>query len=201
MTYSELLTAVASQVHRTDLEAKIPLFVQLAEGVLFRELSISELETSVSGTATETIALPSDFGELNRLEMTYGGLKQTIDYTSPNGIEAMTEATGQPVRYTVQNNAIRLIPAPSGTLTYTLFYTPVVAPLSASNTSNWILANAPDLYLYSVCVEACRYMEDDAGVARYQNFTAVLLDSVRRKDERRKFSSAGAMQIKPRNAI
>lgn len=201
MNYSELQTAVANQVHRTDLTAKLPLFIQLAEGVLFRELSISELETSVTGTATETIALPSDFGELVRLEMTYGGMKQTIDYTSPNGIEAMTEASGQPTRYTVQGDAIRLIPAPSGTLTYTLFYTPVVSALSDSNTTNWILENAPDLYLYSACTEACRYMEDDAGVARYQNFVAVLLDSVRRKDERRKFSSAGAMQIKPRNAV
>lgn len=200
-TYTELQAAIASQMHRTDLTSKLPDFIQLAEKLIFRELSVSELETSTSGTATEFISFPADLGEINRLEITYGGMKSTIDYTSPNGIEALTAAPGVPARYTVQGNQIRLIPAPSGTITYTLYYTPNVTPLSDTNSTNWILENAPDLYLYGACVEAARYLFDDESVGRYRDYVAVLLDSVRRKDERRRLSGAGALQIKPRNAV
>jgi hypothetical protein len=200
-TYTELQAAIASQMHRSDLTSRIPDFIQLAEKLMFRELSVSELETSTSGTATEFIAFPADLGEINRLEITFGGMKSTIDYTSPNGIEGLTEASGVPARYTVQGNQIRLIPAPTGTITYSLYYTPNVTGLSDTNQTNWLLENAPDLYLYAACVEASRFLFDDESVMRYRDYVAVLLDSVRRKDERRRLSGAGALQIKPRNAV
>lgn len=200
-TYSTLQTAIADQIHRTDLTTQIPRFIELAESLIFRELALNELIASATGTATETIAFPADFGSIARLELVSGSVRYTLDYTSPNGIEQLTSSTGMPTRYTMETNEIRLIPAPAGTMTYALFYHPSIDPLSSTNTTNWILTNAPDLYLSASCAEACRYMEDDAGLAKYQQQTGGLLDAVRRKDERRRLSSLGALQIKPRGAV
>ncbi|MEY4756845.1 MAG: hypothetical protein RJA34_1743 [Pseudomonadota bacterium] len=201
-TYAELQTAVADLLHRTDLTAKIPDFIALAEDVFQRELSISEMETVASGTtSSETITLPTGFGSVVRLQITLGGTRYSLDYTSPNGIEALTASTGHPTRYTVEEDAIRMIPAPAGGYSYDLFYTPTFTPLSDSDPTNWVLENAKDLYLYSAMVEACRYCQDDEGVSRYQGYTAALIDSIRRKDERRRLASAGGLQIKPRNAV
>ena len=52
MTYTTLKTAIAENMHRTDLTTKIPDFIALAEAFLFRELNIRDLETSTTGTTT-----------------------------------------------------------------------------------------------------------------------------------------------------
>ncbi len=200
-TYAGLQAAIADQIHRDDLATQIPTFIALGEALVFRELALSELIASVTATATENIALPADFSSVARLEITVGSTRKTLDYTSPNGIESLTQSTDVPSRYTLEENEIRLIPAPTSGITYTLFYHPTISALSDTNTTNWLLTNAPDLYLAASCAEACRYAEDDAGLAKYSQQTGGLIDAVRRKDERRKLSSAGALQIKPRGAV
>jgi len=63
MTYATLQTDVADYLHRDDLTAKMPTFVAQAEAMLFRELNLKNLETSVTGTTTDgLITLPTDFG-------------------------------------------------------------------------------------------------------------------------------------------
>ena len=52
MTYATLQTDVATYLHRNDLTALIPAFVERAEAVLFRELQVKDLATSVAGTTT-----------------------------------------------------------------------------------------------------------------------------------------------------
>lgn len=200
-TYSELQTAIADQIHRDDLTTQIPRFIALGESLIFRELAIAELIASTTATATETITLPTDFSSVARLEITVGSTRQTLDYTAPNGIDGLTQSTGVPSRYTLETNELRLIPAPTSGITYTLFYHPSITALSSTNTTNWLLTNAPDLYLAASCAEACRYAEDDAGLAKYSQHTGALIDAVRRKDDRRKLSSIGALQIKPRGAV
>ena len=66
-TYSELKTAVANFLARSDLTDQIPNFIQLAEARLSRELETRDQEKRATATLTsgdEYIALPTDMREV-----------------------------------------------------------------------------------------------------------------------------------------
>lgn len=196
MNYTELKTAIANYTHRDDLTAKLPTFIQLAEANIFRELSLNEIETSVTATTSgNSITLPSDFGSVSRLIITYQGREVTID--SAINPDVSTTA-GFPASYTLENNVLRLFPAPADAYSYTLFYIPSITGLSDANTTNWLSINAPDLYLYAAALEYARDAKNLGEVQKLEPTVNTLLDSVRRHSERRGIARRGSLQIKPR---
>ncbi len=46
-----------------------------------------------------------------------------------------------------------------------MIYRKVVPALSDANTSNWLLACAPDAYLYGALLESAPYIKDDERIA------------------------------------
>ena len=64
-TYSDLQTAIATWLNRTDLTAYIPDFIALAEERVYRNLRVKAMETALNDTiASGVIAVPSDYIEL-----------------------------------------------------------------------------------------------------------------------------------------
>ena len=184
-TFATLQTDIADYLHRTDLTDKIPGFIALAESAIFRELNIRDIQATDEGTTYDDIVdLPSDFHALVRLTTTVGGVETSMDYAS--------EGQG----YNYAEGGIRVADAGTGT-EYKMYYTPVIRPLSSTYTTNWLLTNAADLYLYASCVEAAKYIRDTEQVGLLSSVVAGLLDSVRRLTVRR-FIPGGSLQIKPR---
>ncbi|MBA3773826.1 MAG: hypothetical protein H0X13_15450 [Ramlibacter sp.] len=199
--YAALQAGVIDWSQRDDLASKVPAFIELAERAMFREVALRATQSSEAGTSSgDTITLPDRLNAIDRVELTAGGVKYTLNYTSPNGIEALTAGTGLPSRYTIQNGAIRLISAPAAGYSYTLFYRPTPAFLSPSLTSNAILANHPDLYLWGSLTELARYIMDNEMEGKFLAAYVSAVASVRAADERLRFPASGGMQIKPRNA-
>lgn len=194
MTYTELQANLASALHRSDLTAQLPGFIALAEALLFRELSVKTLETSVTGvTSGGVIALPTDCATLGRVTVTGSdGLEVPLDYASH-----LSPRSGQPLTYQLQAGALKLDSATDG-YAYALYYTPTLAALSDANTTNWLLTNAPDLYQAAAQLEAARWMKDVEEVQRLTGQLPALLDSVQRLIQRSGQSLRGGMQIKPR---
>ena len=178
MTYSELKSLLADYLHRTDLTAKIPGFIALAESFLFRELSIKELEISVTGTAIDgLIALPADCASVGRVTVSLSGHESAIDYASnPHAYPA-----GEAATYTLESGALRL---DSPAAAYTLYYAPKLIALSDINTSNWLLVNAPDLYLAASQLEGSRYTQNGEQIAILTGVLPSMLDSVQRLTRR-----------------
>lgn len=194
MTYSELKTAIADFLHRTDLTSQLGGFIERAEAALFREINIKDLRVSVSGTTTgEYATLPTDFSEVVRVTCTYSGTEYDLDYGSQPIDYTMTA----PKYYALENNKLRIFGTSTGQA-YTLYYTPKMAALSDSNTSNWLLENASDLYLYASSLEAAKYTRDTALEDRLTNQVAPLIDSIKRYTERKGQPTSGSLQIRPR---
>lgn len=194
MNYSELKAQIADSLHRSDLTAQIPGFIARAEALLFREISVKGLEIAVTGvTSGGSIALPSDCATVGRITTTYGGKESPLDYDP-----APAYNSGLPLTYTLEAGALKLDSATDG-YAYTLYYTPTLAPLSDSNTTNWLLTNAQDLYLMASMVEAARWTEDEALEQRLFASLPAMIDSVRRLIDRTGQPARGGMQIKPRN--
>lgn len=199
-TYAILQTDIAEYFHKTNLTATIPKFISLAESYLFRELNVRELQISVAGT---TIAggygtLPSDFHSVARITVAHGSLTTDLDYMAVPVVSS-TVLT-HPINYSLENNQIRIIGAGAGQA-YTLLYTPKILPLSATVTTNWILANGYDLYLYTSCLEAARNIKDAKEIAALPMLVTNALESLRRFAERRGQPSVGGLRITPRRGI
>jgi hypothetical protein len=54
--------------------------------------------------------------------------------------------------------------------TLTLNYFKKETALSGSNTTNWYITNVPHLLQYACLLEACSFVSDDAGAAKWQKF-------------------------------
>ena len=196
MSYTTLQADIANYFHRTDLTAVIPNFIPLAESFLFRELRVKELQIMVTGTTTDSyVTLPTDFGSVAKLTVTYGGVERSLDYIAQ--AESNVTNFGNPSNYSLDNNKLRIWG--SGTnQAYTLYYVPKISNLGASVSTNWILDNAADLYLYASCVEGAKYLRDDAELQKLTSLLPPIIESVKRYSERRGQPSTGSMQIKVR---
>lgn len=197
--YASLQAAVIDWTHRDDLAARLPLFIQLAEKEIFRDLLLRLTEVAATGTTSgETIPLPAAMASLLRVEVSAYGRRFTLDYTSPNGVEGLTVSPDVPSRYTVENGAIRLLPAPPGPLAYSVFYLPLLTALSDSNTTNWLVLNAPDVYLHGTAKQLATWAEDAEMFAKETPLLQAALDSVQGFNERQRLPASGGLQIKPR---
>lgn len=199
MTYAELQTDAAAYLHRTDLSAKMPGFVALAEASLFRELaSLKPTQTQATGTTSGgLISLPADLSSIDKLTVSYAGTEMELPFRNDPSIYV---AGGDvPDGYLIEGDSIRLLPAAGTGYGYTLYYTPKLVPLSDSVATNWLLTNAPDLYMYAVALEGARYVRNASVVALLGPMVAGLLDSVQRSAERTGQPTRGGLQIRARN--
>jgi hypothetical protein len=194
MNYTELKTEVADYLHRTDLVAKIPTFIALAEASMFRELDVSALESSAAGvTIGEYAALPADFGSMSKITVLENGREVTLDYKAGTLDEVVVTPTG----YTIELNQIRLWGAGTGQA-FTIYYKATLLPLSATVDTNWLLANAFDLYLYASALEGAKYVKDQGEIAVLGQMVSGLMASLKSKEARRSFPTSGSLRITPR---
>lgn len=198
--FNTLVERIIAWSHRADLEDKMQEFIELAEMEIFRELTMRSIEASAAGTTEGgAIPLPDSVSAIERVEIEANGHRYTLNYTSPNGIETLTGSTDRPTRIVVENGEIRLIPAPSGPYAYTVYYIPVLAALTASNPTNWLLVNHADVYLKGVMRQLSMYTKNAADAQFYSQELGIALNSVGRLEERKRFPIAGGLQIKPRS--
>lgn len=189
MTYSELKTNVAGYFNRGDLAGKVAGWIERAESFMFREISPNTIEATATGTTAGTIALPSDFSRLIRLDVDYYGNVTTLDYT--------TQGDG----FVIEGSTIRLVNQPEGSFSYTIYYAPKLAALSDSNTTNWLLDNGYDLYFYATIFEGAKALKNAQEINTVGAFLPAILDSVKGYATRSKIPQSGGLQVKPRRAV
>jgi hypothetical protein len=161
-TYAELKDAVAAYKHRTDLTSQIPdYFIVKAESKLNRRLRLTAQMTTATGSVAATVALPSGFQELISLTVTVGGYTYSLSYKPPGYI---TGDAGNTAFYSIVGTNIKFERVESGA-TYLLTYYAKFSALSAG--SNWLIENAPDVYLDATMLEAATYVGDADGISTF----------------------------------
>lgn len=188
-TYADLQSAAADWLNRADLSAVIPTFVALAEAKFNRELRTRDmLVRSQASSNAEFVAMPSDFLEMYDLELNMSGIaaQQPLAYIGPNEAKTLkaNKILNKPRYFTIIDGAFEIIPAPTTDTALLITYYGRIPALSSTQTTNWLLTKSPDLYLYSVLLEAAPYLKDDARVqlwaaARQQVIDAMSLESER----------------------
>jgi hypothetical protein len=67
-------------------------------------------------------------------------------------------------QYTIAGNSLWLLTYVDGQTKLTLHYYQNIEPLSDSNTSNWLLEDAPNIYLYASLLEAEPFIKNDERI-------------------------------------
>ena len=191
-SYSDLQTAIAGYLARSDLTTQIPDFIRLAETRLRRDLRIRQMLKSVTTStvaADSTIELPSDFLEVRDLVID-GSPPQPLNYSSPSAFtrNARTWQSGKPLDYTVLANDFQLAPIPDSVYSVKMLYSAAPTFLSDTNTSNVFLANTPDALLYGSLLEAAPYLMDDARINTWGTMFDRAMASITRSDEQGQYS-------------
>lgn len=163
--FTELQSTIADFLNRDDLTSIIPAFIELAESQINRDVRHWRMETRSTGDVdSEYSALPSDWIETISLHVNGQGTS-TLNLASREAIanrRAKTEdESGRPRYYAHADGAIELFPTPDQTYEIELLYYSKLDALSASNATNWLLDEAPDVYLYGALIHSAPYLQED----------------------------------------
>ncbi len=170
-SYAGLQAEIGDYLARTDLTAKIPTFISLAEAKFNRNLFVRQMEQRATALVyplsaePEYISLPLDFQSMRRVRLSSVSGKPRLDFRSGVQIDEYRQNTadvgGQPQFFTIFGDEIELCPTPQDSYTIEMIYRKNIPSLSDSNTTNWLLALAPDAYLYGALLESAPYIKDD----------------------------------------
>lgn len=191
-SYAELKAAIQSWNPHSDIPGVVDDLIDLAEARLSRELRCRRMVTSQTGTITGgsgTLSVPSDFLEAVEIRAGSGTGERTlakrpvVDFHE----RGMSQQTGTPEVFVIDGGTIRFGPVPSGDTAYTLRYYQRIPALSASNTSNWLLEDAPDVYLFACLVESERFLRSADGVLAWETVLQQAKQSLVGSDRRGRF--------------
>ena len=164
-TYSELQTAIANWLKRTDLTSRIPEYIQLAEVRINQEIRAKEMKQRATATAKTTTRwneLPDRFLDMHQLELTYSDQIWFPAYVAHDRMKDFRNTTtGQPTHFTTWGLEMAFERVPDEAYTMEMVYYRGVAALSGSNTTNEVLTNYPNVYLYAALIEAAVHIRVD----------------------------------------
>jgi hypothetical protein len=192
-TYAELQTAIADWLNRDDLTSVIPTFITLTEAALNRQLRVNEMiERDTSTISGGYVNMPVDWLETISL-ITIGSPPVVLEYVAQMGMAEVraTQRAGDPIVYTIINNKFQIFPAPSASTDVEMTYYAKIPALSDSNTSNWLLANHPDAYLFGSLVHAEPYLKNDERMPMWASMYKGSIDAIGYASERAKRPEGG----------
>jgi hypothetical protein len=187
--YAELKTATANWLARSDLTSIIPDFITLAEAKLNRILRLRSMENTTTGTVGEYVALPTGFVEMRSLTATDGASTWTLTYVPPDQIGIDDSA---PIEYSLIGDSI-YFKGTSSSYTYKLTYYKKFDALSGG--VNWLITNAPDVYLYATLLEAAPYIQDDQRIQVWESRLAIAVNDLRTTDRGDRYGAALTVRV------
>lgn len=190
-TWATLKTEVANQLNRTDLTNDVPFFIQLAEFRIYRELRVRQMETVLNSTMSSgQIAVPSGY---RSLKFAY------IDCTPVQKLERKDaewiyhnyptrSASSKPFYIARDGGNFIFGPFPDSAYTVKGVFYKQLDLLSDSNTSNWLITDAPDLIYFAALCEAKPWLGDDERIAIWERKYEMIKQRVQLADNAEEFS-------------
>jgi len=182
MNWGQIKAMVASYLHRTDLAPLWAYFLPLAEArMYYGEVTVPALRlTSMEKLASlATADQPADFLEAIKV---YSDPDRPLDLRPLERISREVNAfawSGQ-----------QLVTSPDVALPLQMTYFAKWATPAEDGDTNWLMTNAPGLYLGSLAVEVARWSRDDGLLARESQSYASAAAALSAADQRAKYSGA-----------
>ena len=167
-TYSELQTAVANWLDRDDLTARIPEFIALAEARFNRILRLRSMEAKYTANTVagqRNLALPANYIQMRNFQVN-GNPLTTLSYVTPEIYDRLWggSTSGTPKFYTILANEVSFGPIPATVMEVEMLFYKKFDNLSVTTTTNLLLTDGPDIYLYGSMLEAEPFIMNDERV-------------------------------------
>jgi hypothetical protein len=150
-TYANLQTAVAADLARSDLTAELPNFINRGEAILNRRLRLLIMETSASSTlssGSETMSLPTGF--LEHINLRYSTDNHMPTQVAWDDLDALkSTSSGRPTIYAI-GSSVEFDRAADQN--YTIKHRYHKRWDIATDSTNTLLTNEPDIYLHAALV-------------------------------------------------
>lgn len=196
--YTDLTSAIAGWLARDDLTSRIPDFVTLAEAKFNRVLLHPQMETRTTLTVDTNLAspefldLPSDFQTMRSVRLSGVVGKPRLGFMVQTQMDdyrySVDNVAGQPVYFSIVGDEIELAPTPNEDFDVQLVYRRNIPSLE-TNSTNWLMTLAPDLYLYGSLLEAAPYMQNDERIAVWGAALQAVIDQLNVHGERQTANS------------
>lgn len=170
-TFDELKSAIQDWLKDDDVSARTEDFIRQAEevhenggetpeGAKIHPIRIRAMEkrATTTGDGTRYLPLPNNYLQMRRLRVT-GDNTDLVQVTSPSQLLEFWVTALQPPRYFSVAQQLEFNSPHSSELE--MYYYERITKLSSSNASNWLLLNAPNVYLYGSLIHAAPYIRDD----------------------------------------
>ncbi len=183
--YTELQTAVADWAHRSDLTTVMPDLIKLGESYLNRSLRTKAQETTSNLTAdtlTNVLAFPTRMLELMDVSIVVDGETQKLQQVGyENLLDIIRSDSGQPCAYAVTSQLeFDCVPDQAYTVKVHMYQTLDLA----TDTTNYVLTNYPDAYLYATMAALNVYIKADPSF--YLNAMQAVIKDINRNEARSK---------------
>ena len=172
-TRSELISSIEDWLNRDDLTAIIPDFITLVEAEMKRTLRRATESTTIYISAGNMNG-PSDMAEPIHLRLSSGDPYKdgNLLLCTPEMLTDVRQRTGyvqgRPTHYAFYDGQLQFAPIPDQSYDGILLYAQQLTPLTASNPTNAVLTESPDLYLFGALLQAAPYIEHDERLAVWQ---------------------------------
>ena len=203
--YTGLKASIADFLNRDDLTTVIPDFITLAESQINRDVRHWKMEARSSGQQTaadEYMQIPADWVETIRLHLTGSGTS-VVNLISRDSMadkrSSAEDVSGTPIFYTHADGQFQLYPTPSEDTDFELLYYQKI-PSLISNSDNWLLLEAPDVYLYGALLHSAPYLAEDQRVAIWAQMYSAAVARLNEVSEDARYSGSG-LKLKVRGLV
>ena len=193
-TYAELQTAVANWLDRDDLTARIPEFITLAEARFNRLLRLRSMESKYTANTVagqRNLALPTSYIQMRNFQVNTNPLT-TISYVTPEIYDRLWggSTSGTPKFYTILANEVSFGPIPATVMQVEMLFYKKFDNLSVTTTTNSLLTDAPDVYLYGAMMEAEPFIMNDERVALWATSLSKAIQEMQEQDNKDRHSGS-----------
>ena len=193
-TYSELQTAVANWLDRDDLTDRIPEFIALAEARFNRVLRLRSMESKQTAStiaAQRNYNLPASYIQMRNFQLNTSPIT-TLSYVTPEIYDRLWGGSqgGTPKFYTIVADEISLGPVPGSVITMEMLFYKRFTDLSDAAPTNWLLTNAPDIYLYGSMLEAEPFIMNDERVSLWSSALSEAVSQIQEQDNKDRHSGS-----------
>ena len=187
-TVTGLKASLTSWLMRDDLTAQLDDFIVLCESRNNKRLRVRDMVSTVTLTASGGIfTLPTDFIEVY-LPSSNVDPNSALSSVSPD-LASKYRTAGYPYFYTVKGNT--LLVSPPNTATITLDYYAKI-PALATDSTNWLLTKAPEVYLWGSLLQSAPFLEDDNRLVTWGNLYEAAVTELQKADQRAVYSKTVA---------
>lgn len=169
-TYATLATAVQDYLALTSVgvaSGNLDYLCSEAEEEMNARLRVRRMLTTVTPTISSAgvVTLPTDFGGWVRFQVSDGASVWDLAIGAPEQTtEVMPFATisGRPTTIITKGSTSQILPYTDAVYTFSALYYGRIPALTAAATTNWVITNFPNAYVYGCLMAARGYVQDDS---------------------------------------